>query len=75
MALAFYNLPAGQLQHWQDCYPEGTKLAIKEPFLKKRADGTYGVRVEDPGDIVVESPVCNWSGCQKADVHMRFKKM
>jgi len=29
----------------------GVKIAIIEPFFKLRADGTHGVRVDDPRDV------------------------
>eukprot|EP00899_Mesostigma_viride_P018891 jgi/Mesvir1/27002/Mv20709-RA.1 len=34
-------------------FPQGVRLAIKEPFFKMRADGTPGIRVDDPDDIVI----------------------
>ena len=33
---------------------EGRTIAIKEPFYKMRSDGTEGIRVDDPFDIVFD---------------------
>jgi hypothetical protein len=31
--------------------PPGTHLAVVEPFFKAMVDGTWGVRVDDPGQV------------------------
>ncbi|KAG7669677.1 hypothetical protein KSW81_007826 [Nannochloris sp. 'desiccata'] len=33
-------------------FPEGARLAIKEPYLKQFNDGSLGVRVDSPSDVV-----------------------
>lgn len=34
-------------------FPKGQRIAIKEPFLKRRADTSLGIRVDNPADIVL----------------------
>ena len=34
-------------------FPEGTRLAVKEPYLKLSNAGTLTVRVDDPSNVVV----------------------
>lgn len=60
------SFPKGNYSHSPACKPElnadctsppGMRIGIKEPFLKRQADTDFGVRVDDPLDIVyVESP-------------------
>ena len=35
--------------------PEGASVAVLEPFYKRFVDGTFGVRVDDPRDLVLLS--------------------
>jgi hypothetical protein len=42
-----------QLQGIKKVYPKGSKIAIKEPFLKIFLDGQQGIRVDDLNDIVL----------------------
>ena len=37
-------------------FKEGRIIAIKEPFYKIRHDGTKGIRVDDPSDIIFDPP-------------------
>lgn len=59
LKLAVYNcLPpeaAGQtkLAVADVLLPEGALVAVLEPFYKRFADGTFGVRVDDPRDLVL----------------------
>jgi hypothetical protein len=50
--IALYNVPATWSSRWREFFPEGLRLGIKEPFLKRFADGTIGVRVDDPKDVI-----------------------
>ena len=50
--IALYNIPATTTRRWREFFPKGLRLGIKEPFLKRFADGTIGVRVDDPKDVV-----------------------
>ena len=40
-----------RLKDAQELLHPGTKVAIIEPFFKLMADGTVGVRVDDPRDV------------------------
>ena len=57
MQVSLYNLfPAGldmlqRLSEAEKRLHPGVKIAIIEPFFKLRADGTHGVRVDDPRDV------------------------
>ena len=52
-SLAVYNAPrVTNIWEAQAWLPEGTSLAIVEPFFKLRADGTPGIRVDDPKELV-----------------------
>jgi tetratricopeptide (TPR) repeat protein len=59
LKLAVYNaLPsgapdAGTLAAASALLPEGATVAVLEPFYKRFADGTLGVRVDDPRDLVL----------------------
>lgn len=35
--------------------PKGARVAVVEPFFKLMVDGSYGVRVEDPRELVMET--------------------
>ena len=35
-------------------FKEGRRIAIKEPFYKIRSDGSEGIRVDDPSDIIFD---------------------
>lgn len=35
------------------------EIGIKEPFLKRFADGTIGIRVDDPNDLLYVTPICS----------------
>lgn len=37
-------------------FPVGSRLAIKEPYFKRYADGTCGLRVDNPSDVVFLPP-------------------
>ena len=37
----------------QSRWPNGTKLAVKAPYYKVFRDGTSGIRVDNPADVVV----------------------
>lgn len=37
-------------------FPVGCRLAIKEPYFKRYADGTCGLRVDNPSDVVFLPP-------------------
>eukprot|EP00961_Rhodomonas_salina_P034135 459065-Rhodomonas_salina.2 len=39
------------------------EIGIKEPFLKLYADGTIGIRVDRPSDIIYVTPICKRRGC------------
>eukprot|EP00928_Gymnodinium_smaydae_P064518 TRINITY_DN4781_c0_g2_i1.p1 TRINITY_DN4781_c0_g2~~TRINITY_DN4781_c0_g2_i1.p1 ORF type:complete len:1099 (+),score=169.66 TRINITY_DN4781_c0_g2_i1:31-3297(+) len=57
--LQVYNAPRVKtIWDAQAWLPEGTSLAIVEPFFKLRADGTKGIRVDHPAELVrnVEPP-------------------
>jgi len=51
--LQVYSIPAvrtiWEAQAW---LPEGSAIAIVEPFYKIRADGTLGIRVDNPEDVI-----------------------
>lgn len=50
--------------------PEGSAIAILEPFFKMRADGTLGIRVDDPNDIAfdVTSPTTPAYDCDQTSL-------
>lgn len=52
--VSLYNLmPAStKLAEVRRLLPEGTRLAVKEPYYKAFLDGTSGIRVDNPADIV-----------------------
>ena len=33
-------------------FSPGTFLGIQEPYFKQFADGSYGVRIDDPGEVM-----------------------
>lgn len=52
--ISFYNM-LGQNptpEAVDSLLPRGTEVIIVEPFLKTRADGTFGIRVDDPKDVI-----------------------
>eukprot|EP00401_Gymnodinium_catenatum_P072655 CAMPEP_0117458124 /NCGR_PEP_ID=MMETSP0784-20121206/766_1 /TAXON_ID=39447 /ORGANISM="" /LENGTH=1084 /DNA_ID=CAMNT_0005251627 /DNA_START=143 /DNA_END=3395 /DNA_ORIENTATION=- len=52
-SLQVYSAPrVTNIWEAQAWLPEGTSLAIVEPFFKLRADGTPGIRVDDPRELV-----------------------
>ena len=61
--VALYNVSWLQSEHWRECFPKGMKIGIKEPFLKRFADGTVGIRVDNPSDVVYVTPICMRLGC------------
>jgi hypothetical protein len=61
--IALYNVPWLQSDRWRECFPKGITIGIKEPFLKRFADATVGIRVDDPSDIVYVTPICVRLGC------------
>ena len=50
--VALYNVPAISSPRWREFFPKGLRLGIKEPFLKRFADGTIGVRVDNTKDVI-----------------------
>lgn len=52
--VSMYNLlpTSTQMKDVRRLLPEGTKLAIKEPYYKPFVDGTSGIRVDNPADVV-----------------------
>lgn len=53
--ISFYNLISDV--HWQSAnaiFPKLTNIIILEPFYKLRNDGTLGIRVDDPNDVVFD---------------------
>lgn len=52
--ISMYNLvPASaRMSQVRHLLPEGTKLAIKDPYYKVFLDGTSGIRVDNPADVV-----------------------
>lgn len=52
--VSLYNLLPGsaKLSEVRQLLPEGTKLAIREPYYKVFLDGTSGIRVDNPADVV-----------------------
>eukprot|EP00933_Yihiella_yeosuensis_P032668 TRINITY_DN2628_c1_g1_i1.p1 TRINITY_DN2628_c1_g1~~TRINITY_DN2628_c1_g1_i1.p1 ORF type:complete len:1082 (+),score=226.59 TRINITY_DN2628_c1_g1_i1:42-3287(+) len=70
VSLAVYNVPAVKdVFEAQEWLPEGTKLSIIEPFFKTRADGTPGIRVDNPDDIVfgaLPQSTCNYTDGQSS---------
>lgn len=53
VSLQVYNVP-GVKTIWeaQAWLPQGTAIAIVEPFYKTRSDGTLGIRVDAPEEII-----------------------
>ena len=67
MNIALYNFPVADLDRWRECFPKGLRVGIREPYLKRRADAAFGIRVDDPADLIVRTPVCGWrAGCADA---------
>jgi hypothetical protein len=66
--IAFYNVGATETDAWSKIFPKGLRIGIKEPFLKRFADSSIGIRVENPDDIVYVSRVCAWPKCRVAQV-------
>jgi len=67
--LVVYNLnppfnPSGRDVHAAQCelLPHHSLVAVIEPFFKLLADGTYGVRVDDPRELVLRSPMAPAAG-------------
>eukprot|EP00929_Paragymnodinium_shiwhaense_P000703 TRINITY_DN100938_c0_g1_i1.p1 TRINITY_DN100938_c0_g1~~TRINITY_DN100938_c0_g1_i1.p1 ORF type:complete len:1044 (-),score=146.46 TRINITY_DN100938_c0_g1_i1:60-3191(-) len=53
---AVYNVPnVVTFRDAQEWLPEGTRFAIVEPYFKTRGDGTPGIRVDDPSDIIFDA--------------------
>jgi hypothetical protein len=40
------------LEKAQALFPEGQPLAVLEPFFKCMLDGTYGIRVDNPAEVI-----------------------
>jgi tetratricopeptide (TPR) repeat protein len=63
--VAFYNvLPAGLCgtdaeQLLRAKFPLGATIKVAEPFFKIFRDGSRGVRVDDPSDLLVDKPLSN----------------
>jgi len=60
--IALYNVSWLQSDLWLECFPKGITIG-KEPFLKRFADATVGIRVYDASDIVYVTPLCMRLGC------------
>lgn len=43
-------------------FPVGTRLAVKEPYFKRYLDGTCGLRVDTPSDVVFLPPASSEPG-------------
>ncbi len=56
--IALYNLSSVNSERWWECFPKGMQIGIKESFLKRFANATVGIRVDDPSDVVYVTPVC-----------------
>ena len=65
--LALYNLKCIETEGWRKCFPEGMRLGIKEPYLKRYANGGCGIRVDFPSDLQYVTRVCTWIGCGMAE--------
>ena len=69
--LAMYHLPVGRRggfhDRWRECFPIGMRLGIKEPFLKRYANGGCGLRVDFESDLVFVTRVCSWPSCMLAE--------
>jgi len=61
--IALYNVSSVNSERWRECFPKGMRIGIKEPFLKRFANATVGIRVDDASDIVYVTPVCMRLGC------------
>jgi tetratricopeptide (TPR) repeat protein/uncharacterized membrane protein YgcG/predicted nucleotidyltransferase len=61
--IALYNVSWLQSDRWRECFPKGITIGIKEPFLKRFADATVGIRVDDPSNVVYVTPICVRLGC------------
>ena len=66
--IAFYNVGATETEAWSRIFPKGLRIGIKEPFLKRFADASIGIRVQNPDDIVYVSRVCARPNCRVAQV-------
>jgi len=56
--IAVYNAPrVHRLQDAQRYLYKDRAIAIKEPFWKVRADGTLGIRIDDPDDLILDIDV------------------
>ncbi|KAJ3956710.1 hypothetical protein N0V92_006722 [Colletotrichum tropicale] len=51
--LQLYNQPEESLVKADDFLPQGSVCLIKEPFFKDTPSGTYSLRVDHVGDIVI----------------------
>lgn len=52
--VSLYNLvpSSAKMKEVRQLLPDGTKLAILEPYYKTFADGSSGIRVDNPADVV-----------------------
>mmetsp|Transcript_25046 Transcript_25046/g.42331 ORF Transcript_25046/g.42331 Transcript_25046/m.42331 type:complete len:1263 (-) Transcript_25046:300-4088(-) len=66
------HVPAVHFFHWQECFPNGMSLAIREPLLKRATDGTIAVCVDNESDIEYVSKACEWSGCRRVSVRLKL---
>ena len=65
--LALYNLPCIETDGWRRCFPLGMRIGIKEPFVKRYAQGGCGIRVDFASDLVYLTRICSWMGCAAAE--------
>jgi hypothetical protein len=54
--VAFGDLLGDRARAAARLLPEGARVGVAEPFFKLMADGTYGVRVDNPQELTVVLP-------------------
>ncbi|KAH7426707.1 hypothetical protein KP509_10G013400 [Ceratopteris richardii] len=63
--VAIYNAvsPNASLAIVQNAYPKNARVAIKEPYLKRAADGGLAIRVDIPANVeILDGDACQRSG-------------
>jgi tetratricopeptide (TPR) repeat protein len=58
ITLSIYNFPF-KGKSYEHYFYKGVVLYVKEPFYKLTVSGTYGIRVDDPSDVVFEKNIDN----------------
>lgn len=58
VVLSVYNLvpDGGGQARAQSYFPEGTRLVVREPYLKQVGDGTLALRCDNPGNVLITRP-------------------